>query len=72
MLQAHVVRAMLEAICFQALDVLEAMKQDADLSRLDVMFVDGGACQNNLLMQASRAAAPQQAEAPGMPYLCAL
>ena len=44
-------RAMLEAICFQTLDVLAAMQQDADCSQLRVMFVDGGASQNNLLMQ---------------------
>ena len=42
---------MLEAICFQTLDVLAAMQQDADCSQLRVMFVDGGASQNNLLMQ---------------------
>lgn len=42
---------MLEAICFQTRDVLEAMKQDADLSKLTRLFVDGGASQNNLLMQ---------------------
>ena len=52
-LQAHIVRAMLEAVCFQTLDVLDAMQQDADCSELGAMFVDGGASQNNLLMQAS-------------------
>ena len=46
-------RAMLEAVCFQTLDVLDAMQQDADCSELGAMFVDGGASQNNLLMQAS-------------------
>ena len=50
-MQAHIVRAMLEAICFQTLDVLAAMQQDADCSELRVMFVDGGASQNSLLMQ---------------------
>lgn len=44
-------RALLEAICFQTRDVLEAMKADADLSELRAMFVDGGASQNSLLMQ---------------------
>ncbi|PSC73566.1 Glycerol kinase [Micractinium conductrix] len=49
--KAHIVRAMLEAVCFQTLDVLDAMQQDADCSELGAMFVDGGASQNNLLMQ---------------------
>lgn len=49
--KAHVVRAMLEAICFQTRDVLEAMQKDADLSHLTRLFVDGGASKNNLLMQ---------------------
>lgn len=49
--RAHIVRAMLEAICFQTRDVVEAMRQDADMSHLACLFVDGGASQNNLLMQ---------------------
>ncbi|KAI3433434.1 hypothetical protein D9Q98_003249 [Chlorella vulgaris] len=49
--KAHIVRAMLEAICFQTLDVMLAMQQDADCSQLRILFVDGGASQNNLLMQ---------------------
>ncbi|EFN59182.1 hypothetical protein CHLNCDRAFT_18995 [Chlorella variabilis] len=49
--KAHIVRAMLEAICFQTLDVLLAMQQDADCSELRTLFVDGGASQNSLLMQ---------------------
>ena len=49
--KAHIVRAMLEAICFQTRDVLEAMRKDADMTHLQCLFVDGGASQNNLLMQ---------------------
>ncbi|KAL4421980.1 hypothetical protein ABPG77_011003 [Micractinium sp. CCAP 211/92] len=49
--KAHIVRAMLEAICFQTRDVLEAMQADSGTARLPVMFVDGGASQNDLLMQ---------------------
>ncbi|KAL4431102.1 hypothetical protein ABPG75_006358 [Micractinium tetrahymenae] len=49
--KAHIVRAMLEAICFQTRDVLEAMQADSGTERLPVMFVDGGASQNDLLMQ---------------------
>jgi len=49
--KAHIVRAMLEAICFQTRDVLEAMKQDADMNSLVNLSVDGGASQNDVLMQ---------------------
>ena len=42
---------MLEAICFQSREILDAMRQDADLGRLKVLKVDGGAAGNNLLMQ---------------------
>lgn len=49
--KAHIVRAMMEAICFQTRDVLLAMKQDADMSALKALFVDGGASQNDTLMQ---------------------
>ena len=49
--RAHIVRAMLEAICYQTRDVVEAMRHDADMSRLSCLFVDGGASQNDLLMQ---------------------
>ena len=49
------VRALLEAICFQAVDVLLAMKADADVSALKCLAVDGGASRNNLLMQARQA-----------------
>lgn len=50
-LQAHIVRAMLEAICFQTRDVMEAMRLDADMQQLKALFVDGGASKNALLMQ---------------------
>lgn len=33
---AHVVRALLEAICFQTREVVDAMRRDADLSHLEV------------------------------------
>lgn len=48
--RAHVVRAMLEAICFQTREVLGAMRQDA-VMELRALRVDGGATSNNLLMQ---------------------
>ena len=34
--QAHIVRAMLEAMCFQTLEVVDAMCHDAGLERLEV------------------------------------
>jgi glycerol kinase len=46
----HIARATLEAIAFQSLDVLSAMRDDAHL-QLDALRVDGGATQNDLLMQ---------------------
>jgi glycerol kinase len=48
--RAHLVRAALEAIAFQVGDVVEAMRRD--LGRpIRSLRVDGGACQNDLLMQ---------------------
>ena len=49
--RAHIVRAMLEAICFQTREVLEAMRKDADLAGLKLLRVDGGAARNDMLMQ---------------------
>jgi glycerol kinase len=48
--RAHLVRATLEAICYQTREVLEAMEHDAGI-RLTSLRVDGGASRNNLLMQ---------------------
>lgn len=46
----HIVRATLESLAFQVNDVLEAMKVDSKIE-LESLKVDGGASQNNLLMQ---------------------
>ena len=46
----HVVRAGLESIAFSSRDVVDAMVADAGL-QLDSLRVDGGACQNDFLMQ---------------------
>jgi len=48
--KAHLVRATLEAICYQSREVLEAMEADAGIELLKLK-VDGGAAANNLLMQ---------------------
>lgn len=46
----HLARAALESIAYQTRDVLEAMQRDAGL-KLEQLKVDGGASQNDLLMQ---------------------
>lgn len=48
--RAHLVRATLEAMAFQTVDVLQAMMQDANVP-IRALRVDGGACANNLLLQ---------------------
>ena len=48
--KAHLVRATLEAICYQTREVLDAMHADAGL-KLQSLKVDGGAVANNFLMQ---------------------
>ena len=47
--KAHIVRACLEAIAYQTVDVLDAMEEDT--KALNVIKADGGACANNFLMQ---------------------
>eukprot|EP00873_Tetraselmis_striata_P020148 jgi/Tetstr1/440412/TSEL_028746.t1 len=59
--RGHVVRAMLEAICFQTKEVLDAMQRDSGL-KLTTLRVDGGATANALLMQ-------MQADLLGTPVL---
>jgi len=48
--RAQIVRASLEAIAYQTRDVLQAMQADSGLE-LQALRVDGGAVQNNFLMQ---------------------
>lgn len=47
---AHIARAALEGIAFQTYDIAEAMASDSSLA-ITELKVDGGASQNNLLMQ---------------------
>ncbi|KAG2382985.1 hypothetical protein C9374_004952 [Naegleria lovaniensis] len=47
---AHIVRAMLEAVCYQTQEVLEAMCKDSGTDVANLM-VDGGMTKNSLLMQ---------------------
>lgn len=46
----HIIRAAIEAIAYQSRDVLEVMQKDSGI-HLKMIKVDGGAVQNNLLMQ---------------------
>ena len=48
--RAHLVRATLEAMAFQTVDVLQAMSEDANTT-IPALRVDGGASANNLLLQ---------------------
>jgi len=47
---SHIVRAALEAMCYQTRDVLEAMQKDSGL-KIKGLKVDGGASANNFLCQ---------------------
>jgi glycerol kinase len=48
--RAHLVRATLEAICYQTKEVADAMEADSGV-KLKKLKVDGGAVKNNFLMQ---------------------
>lgn len=48
--RAHIVRAALEAICYQAKDVMIAMEKDSRI-KIGDLKVDGGAVSNDLLCQ---------------------
>ena len=48
--KAHMVRSVLEAIAYQVRDVVQAVNDDSG-SEIDGLKVDGGACQNDFLMQ---------------------
>lgn len=48
--RCHIVRATLESIAYQVNDVLQAMKEDSGIG-IASLRVDGGACNNDFLMQ---------------------
>jgi len=48
--KAHIVRAALEAMCYQTRDVIECMQQDSGI-RAKELRVDGGATRNDFLCQ---------------------
>lgn len=47
---AHITRATLESIAFQTRDVMDAMGEDSGIEA-SVLRVDGGACENDFLME---------------------
>lgn len=47
---AHIARSALEAICYQTKDVINVMQDESNI-KLKTLKVDGGASQNNFLMQ---------------------
>nr|XP_031837271.1 glycerol kinase-like isoform X1 [Nomia melanderi]XP_031837272.1 glycerol kinase-like isoform X1 [Nomia melanderi]XP_031837273.1 glycerol kinase-like isoform X1 [Nomia melanderi]XP_031837274.1 glycerol kinase-like isoform X1 [Nomia melanderi]XP_031837275.1 glycerol kinase-like isoform X1 [Nomia melanderi] len=57
----HIIKAALQAVCFQTRDILETMKKDTGLS-LSKLLVDGAMTNNNLLMQ-------MQADICGIPVV---
>ena len=63
--RAHIARAALDSIAMQTAALVKAMNQDAHhagIGSVQSLRVDGGACQNNLLMQ-------MQADVLGVPVL---
>lgn len=48
--KGHICRALLEGICFEAKEVLDAMELDSEV-KINTLKVDGGVSQNNLMMQ---------------------
>lgn len=48
--KSHIIRATVESLAYQTLDILEAMQADAGV-KLAALKVDGGACKNNFMMQ---------------------
>jgi len=48
--RSHIVRATLESIAYQTRDLLEAMQEDSGMA-ISTLKIDGGASQNNFLMQ---------------------
>ncbi|XP_024080435.1 glycerol kinase-like isoform X2 [Cimex lectularius] len=59
--KANIIRAALEAVCFQTRDILEAMNKDCGIP-LKTLLVDGGMTNNDFLMQ-------QLADIVGIPVI---
>lgn len=48
--KAHICRAALEAIAYEVKDVMDTMIEDSGI-RINMLYVDGGACVSNIMMQ---------------------
>ncbi len=48
--RSHIVRAALEAMCYQSFDVFHLMEEEGGVE-IEKLMVDGGAVANNFLMQ---------------------
>jgi len=48
---AHIVRAALEAVCYQTADLLQALQQDDQKQKIKILRVDGGMVVNDWLLQ---------------------
>jgi glycerol kinase len=62
--RAHVVRAILEGIAFRVREVLEALLEDTQTLRPEVLRVDGGAAANDFLLQTLANVLGQPVERP--------
>ncbi|XP_030834151.1 glycerol kinase [Strongylocentrotus purpuratus] len=69
--KAHIARAVLEAVCYQTRELLDAMDQDSGIP-LEKLRVDGGMTQNNLLMQLQADTLNIPVVRPSMPETTAL
>jgi glycerol kinase len=62
--RAHVVRAVLEGVTFRVREVLDALLEDTQTQRPDVLRVDGGAAANDFLLQTLANVLGQPVERP--------
>jgi glycerol kinase len=62
--RAHVVRAVLEGIAFRSREALDALMDDTQTPRPEVLRVDGGAAANDFLLQSLSDALGQPVERP--------
>jgi len=69
--RAHIVRATLESIAYQTRDVVDCVQRDAGIE-LGRLRVDGGACQNDFLMQAQADVLGVEVERPQVLEVTAL
>ena len=68
---SHIVRATLDAICYEVEDVMDTMKKDSGVV-LRKLRVDGGACRNNYLMQTQSDISNVRVERPALVETTAL